>query len=65
VVPDKSVAVVDADELELDEIEDHVASVRQAELKEAKKKKKVALKERKKLQEKMNLKMVLKGVFRV
>lgn len=53
--------MMDADELELDNIEKHVLSVKEEELRAAKKKRKVANKERQKLQEKMKLKMVLKG----
>lgn len=55
--------MMDADELELDNIEKHVLSVKEEELRAAKKKRKVANKERQKLQEKMKLKMVLKGWY--
>lgn len=58
---DEGVSLIDEDELELENLEKHIAEVKEEEMRELKKKKKVADKERRKLQEKMNLKMVLKG----
>ncbi|KAK6637895.1 hypothetical protein RUM44_008317 [Polyplax serrata] len=57
--PVKELTASDEEEIELDEIDQHIAQVKKEELQEQKKKRRTADKERKKLQEKLNLKMVL------
>lgn len=53
--------VVDQEDLELDEIDKHIAELKEEEAREQKRKKRLAEKARVKLQEKMDLKMVLEG----
>lgn len=58
--PKKPLTKDEEDDLEVDEMEKHIADMELEELKEAKRKKKKTAKTRSKLNEKLNLKMVLK-----
>ncbi|XP_055378508.1 pre-rRNA 2'-O-ribose RNA methyltransferase FTSJ3 [Condylostylus longicornis] len=59
--PIKEFTVEELEEIEMEELEKQIAELTEEERKEAKRKKKKMLKERAKLNEKMNLKMVIKG----
>lgn len=58
---DEKESVLDEDELEMAEVDKEIEALTEEEKAEAKRKRKKANKERTKLQERMNLKMVLKG----
>ena len=58
---DEKISLIDEDEVELNEISKQIEMLTEEEKAEAKRKRKKANKERQKLQERMNLKMVLKG----
>lgn len=58
--PKKPLSKEEEDDLEVDEMENHIAEMELEDMKEAKRKKKKTAKTRSKLNEKLNLKMVLK-----